>query len=477
MSYLVINEKFEGDLVNAADINQLMTNEEEIVNGTKSFNHITTLDTTVVTNLNADMVDNAHKSTDVTFASSSNNLIPTELATKTYIDNLLHGRDVIYYKGSIPCSTNPNYPAGDAGWLFVISVGGKIGGVNGKEVEKDDTILCLIDGTVSGDEAAVGNNWAVNQGNIIGAVTNSSTGIINNVAVFSTSTGKVIKNSLVTITPTGALSALSFNGNTLTTGTGNLNLQTYTLTATSTGYVKGTNTGDITLTTSSGLVLTNQIVSMGTPSNLSISTTNLVTGSTHTHEITKGNITTSTGLTTVGGTNAVLGSGVTINVATGYMIPTTTDQINWNGAHTLEHNLVTLPTSSGLVINDQELSLGVPSTITGISTNLVTTDTHTHALANILNSSLINNSITIGTTTIALGETSTGLSGLTSITSNRLIIGPTSTGYAPIKITSGPLLVTPEDGALEYDGNHFYATIGTNRQRVDRQIAYALVFG
>ncbi len=47
--------------------------------------------------------------------------------------------------------------------------------------------------------------------------------------------------------------------------------------------------------------------------------------------------------------------------------------------------------------------------------------------------------------------------------------GNTGAGLAPIKINPGNLMTTPEDGALEYNGTHWYATIGTTRYQLDQQ--------
>jgi hypothetical protein len=47
--------------------------------------------------------------------------------------------------------------------------------------------------------------------------------------------------------------------------------------------------------------------------------------------------------------------------------------------------------------------------------------------------------------------------------------GTTSPNTAPLKLTSGPNLSTPEDGAIEYDGSHFYGTIGSTRFQLDQQ--------
>jgi hypothetical protein len=47
--------------------------------------------------------------------------------------------------------------------------------------------------------------------------------------------------------------------------------------------------------------------------------------------------------------------------------------------------------------------------------------------------------------------------------------GKAAAGFAPIKMTSGVLLTTPEPGALEFDGVHFYGTVGSTRYQFDQQ--------
>jgi hypothetical protein len=74
--------------------------------------------------------------------------------------------DTLVYKGTIDCSTNPNYPAADAGHIYIASVAGKIGGASGIVVEAGDLFVCKTDGTSSGTQAAVGANWDVIQTNI-----------------------------------------------------------------------------------------------------------------------------------------------------------------------------------------------------------------------------------------------------------------------------------------------------------------------
>jgi hypothetical protein len=41
--------------------------------------------------------------------------------------------------------------------------------------------------------------------------------------------------------------------------------------------------------------------------------------------------------------------------------------------------------------------------------------------------------------------------------------GVSAANGAPLKLTAGPLLTVPEDGAIEYDGTNFYKTIGVTR--------------
>lgn len=44
--------------------------------------------------------------------------------------------------------------------------------------------------------------------------------------------------------------------------------------------------------------------------------------------------------------------------------------------------------------------------------------------------------------------------------------GTATAGQAPIKLTAGVLLGTPEDGALEYANSHLYFTIGASRSQI-----------
>lgn len=78
--------------------------------------------------------------------------------------------NALVYKGATDCSTNPNYPAADAGHLYIVSVAGKIGGASGISVEAGDSFICKTDGTAAGTQAQRGASWNVVQGNTVGAL-------------------------------------------------------------------------------------------------------------------------------------------------------------------------------------------------------------------------------------------------------------------------------------------------------------------
>jgi hypothetical protein len=48
---------------------------------------------------------------------------------------------------------------------------------------------------------------------------------------------------------------------------------------------------------------------------------------------------------------------------------------------------------------------------------------------------------------------------------------PGTAGTAPIKLTAGTNLTIPEDGAVEYDGTNFYATVATTRYTIGKGLA------
>jgi hypothetical protein len=73
------------------------------------------------------------------------------------------------FKGLIDASTSPNYPAATAGWVYIVSAAGKIGGLAGKAVDKGDFVFCSAT-TSAGSDAAVGSYWTIFEHNLVGAL-------------------------------------------------------------------------------------------------------------------------------------------------------------------------------------------------------------------------------------------------------------------------------------------------------------------
>ncbi|HMT30414.1 MAG TPA: hypothetical protein PKD91_14160 [Bacteroidia bacterium] len=95
-----------------------------------------------------------------------NPFLPGHAANKSYVDDkVVNLRRLL---GPIDCSENPDYPAGNVGDTYEVTVAGKIGGADGKEVAPWDEIVCrqMSEG---GDELAVGENWYIVQGDVLAA--------------------------------------------------------------------------------------------------------------------------------------------------------------------------------------------------------------------------------------------------------------------------------------------------------------------
>lgn len=128
---------------------------------------------------------------------------------RAYADTLIAANDALIYKGAIDASANPNYPAASAGHLYKISVAGKIGGVSGPNVEVGDSILCTVDGSAAGTQAAVGANWSIIQTNIDGAVIGPASSVASRLASFSGTSGKLIQDAGVVVSIDGTLAGNS----------------------------------------------------------------------------------------------------------------------------------------------------------------------------------------------------------------------------------------------------------------------------
>lgn len=137
--------------------------------------------------------------------------VPDKSGTMAMLDDLtslVATTDAMIFKGVIDCSANPNYPAGDRGDTYRVSVAGKIGGGSGVNVEAGDLLVCLTDGTVTGTQAAVGASWTIAQTNLDGAVIGPASVTDSHFAQFDGTTGKLLKGGLALDTDT-ALAANS----------------------------------------------------------------------------------------------------------------------------------------------------------------------------------------------------------------------------------------------------------------------------
>lgn len=145
--------------------------------------------------------------TDVALTANSDAKIATQKAVKAYADGLLDANNAYVYKGGLDASTNPNYPAANAGHTYKITVAGKVGGASGINVEVGDSVTCLVDGSAAGNQATVGANWLITQTNIDGAVTGPASSTAGNLVTFAGTTGKVVQDSTIAVSTDAALTA------------------------------------------------------------------------------------------------------------------------------------------------------------------------------------------------------------------------------------------------------------------------------
>jgi hypothetical protein len=126
----------------------------------------------------------------------------------------------------------------------------------------------------------------------------------------------------------------------------------------------------------------------------------------------------------------------------------------------------TITSGNGLVI------IGYNADAGATSTNCVAIGNSAVISASVSNAIAIGTGATTGTASCAvIGSTGTpiklGINMTTPTARLHLPAGGTTTGTAQLKLshTDNNLLATPEEGAVEYDGYHFYGTIGSGAAR------------
>lgn len=83
---------------------------------------------------------------------------------------------------------------------------------------------------------------------------------------------------------------------------------------------------------------------------------------------------------------------------------------------------------------------------------------------------------TMTTTNITLTGESMGVMQTSPTAKLHLGAGTTAANTAPLKLTSGTAMTTPEDGAIEYHASHLYFTIGSTRYQLDQQSPSSVPF-
>ena len=165
----------------------------------------------------ATMFTNAALTGTPTAPTASNSTNSTQIATTAFVQSLVNskvaGNDAMVYKGTIGTGgTVTALPTThEVGWTYKVITAGSYAG---NACNVGDMIICLTDGT-----AANNAHWTVVEGNIDGAVTGPASSVSGNVVLFDGTTGKMIKDSGLTLGVSVPENALFTDTNTKVTQT------------------------------------------------------------------------------------------------------------------------------------------------------------------------------------------------------------------------------------------------------------------
>src|SRR6266576_4769649 len=137
-------------------------------------------------------------------------VLQQDVATKHYADQLTVTFNAVIFKGVIDCSSNPNYPAADRGWAYIISVAGKIGGASGLDVVPRDLIICLDNGTPSGNQATVGSHWTLVHSTADNTILGPASSTDSDFVQWDGVTGLLVKDAGLSFDTDGTLAANSY---------------------------------------------------------------------------------------------------------------------------------------------------------------------------------------------------------------------------------------------------------------------------
>lgn len=141
-------------------------------------------------------------------ASASSTNFATAQAVKSYVDGLLSANDAMVFKGTIGTGgTVTALPTTGyaSGWTYRVITAGTYAG---KVCEVGDLIVAVTTYTT----ATSNDHWTVVQTNIDGAVTGPASSVDNRVALFSGTSGKIIKDSGILISALAPLASPTFTG-------------------------------------------------------------------------------------------------------------------------------------------------------------------------------------------------------------------------------------------------------------------------
>lgn len=334
---------------------------------------------------------------------------PGDATNKQYVDNLVAG--VLRFKGSTDCSGNPNYPAAALGDAYVVSVAGKIGGAAGITVEAGDVYFAIA-ANAGGTQAAVGSSWDVVQYNLTGALLSANN--LSDVANVATSRNNLGLGSV-------AILAADSDG----TLAANSDLKVATQKATKTyadtklALTGGSLTGALGINRGGG----------------AINATDLHIGA--------GNI-------TIDGSVSMRFEPV---VSTPGNFPRTmTFHPKYTGATGVNAIAMQAVPEVDVGVSMPEL-YGMYCTWLGSCTKWIG-----------LYISNVGGTATTKYDAIFNGGGNVGIGTIAPTALLHLKAGTATAGTAPLKFTSGTLMTTPENGAIEYDGSNIYQTSGGVRQ-------------
>ncbi len=234
-------------------------------------------------------------SVETTLAGSSSSL-PRADAVKTYVDNLLGANDAMVFKGTIGTGgTVTALPTThQAGWAYRVITAATYAG---KACEIGDLLIAIVDRSGSSN---TDDDWTAVQTNLDGAVIGPASSTTNALAVFNGTTGKLIQNSsfvpttvggnLINLTNPSAIRFVRINADNSVSSLSDTDFRTAIGAGTSStvGTVTAISAGNgmnySPITTTGNIVL-------GTPSSITLSSTNSVTSTSHTHAFSPGGTT------------------------------------------------------------------------------------------------------------------------------------------------------------------------------------------